>query len=311
MLTPIVRLLDYIFVLRPIILIPAWSFFLLGIARSPAFVRTPATDATLAALTAILISGYLLNQVFDRESDEANNKCPHLSLGIFTPRTLVVMALVFFVMASLASQRVGGASRLLLIGAVALSLTYSLPPVRLCTRPILDMLANAVGYGGGAFLLGFLAGNGSFGTGVAIGWPYVLLVAATFMFTTILDVDGDRVANKLSTTVWMGVFRSYVFAGVLHVAALVWAVMIGDLMMTIVCGASLPFTGYAVWRRSDGASKLAVQGNTLVVTLAAVVVFPWYAAVIVPLIVASRFYYKRRFGLDYPGPAKSAEPTAQ
>ena len=309
MFNPVIRFLDYIFVLRPIILIPAWSFFLLGTDSVPSPVFTTTSRMTLLALTMILISGYLLNQIFDRESDEKNNKCPHLSHGIIHLRTLVILAVVFFVGASFASQTVSGTTRWLLIGAIALGLVYSLPPLRLCSRPFLDMLANAIGYGGGAFMLGCITAGGTFKGALGLTWPYVILVASTFLYTTILDLEGDRAARKISTTVLIGVRASYLLAGALHVTAIVWAAVTGNLQATIVAGAALPFAVFAMWRRTNNASKVAVQGISLVVTIAAVVVWPAYALLVVPLIVVSRFYYKRRFGITYPGPRRDTRET--
>jgi len=303
----VIRFFDYIFVLRPTILIPAWSFFLLGAAGAGITPRPSAMSASLAALTMILISGYLLNQVFDRESDEKNNKCPHLSHNIFHARTLVVLALVFFIGASLTAQLVAGPARALLIGALALALIYSLPPIRLCSRPFLDLLANAVGYGAGAFTIGYLSVGGTLGAAVVAAVPYTILVGSTFLYTTILDREGDRAAGKISTTVLIGVRASYAGAVVLHVAAVVCTVVMSQPVAMIVAGASLPFALYALWRQTDGASKLAVQGNTLVVTIAAAVSSPLYLLVVVPLLLASRYYYRRRFGITYPGPGGDGE----
>ena len=71
------RLCDYIFVLRPLILVPAWSFFLVGAAQGGdrAFLNTALPSSTvLPTLTAILIVAYLINQIFDKDSDAKNNK---------------------------------------------------------------------------------------------------------------------------------------------------------------------------------------------------------------------------------------------
>jgi 4-hydroxybenzoate polyprenyltransferase len=260
------------------------------------------SPVTLLCLTAVLITAYLLNQIFDRESDERNNKCFYLSRGIFRVRTLVFMSLFFFLAASYAYHRTGEPQRIPLFLALALALLYSLPPVRLCSRPFLDMIANAVGYGGVAFVLGFRALNSSGTDAVWLCVPYVLLVAATFLHTTILDIDGDRAASKISTSVLIGVDGSIVLAAVIHATAFILAILTGRPMAIIVTGGSLPFTVYSIFKRTGRVSAFLIQANTLIVTVAAAVLWPVYLGALVPLILLSRFYHKKRFGIPYPGP---------
>jgi 4-hydroxybenzoate polyprenyltransferase len=301
-------------VLRPIILIPAWSFYLLGTSaeRTRIFGSPFALPSLLpfVCLTAILVTAYLLNQVFDKESDEKNNKCPFLAQGIFRTRTLVLMAIVFFLAASNVFHRIDAAGRPPLLLALILSLIYSLPPIRLCSRPFLDLLANAVGYGGVAFVIGFNSAGGSMADGAWLAAPYMLLVASTFLHTTILDEEGDRAANKISTTVLIGVDRSVVFAAGLHVLAVAAAILTASPVAVVVTVLSLPVTGVSIVKRSARTSSFVIQANTLIVTVAAVVAWPSYLALIVPLIVLSRYYHGKRFGITYPGPGPGSEKTA-
>lgn len=297
--------------MRPVILIPAWSFFLLGAARSGGagvFASGVPSPAALLSLTAILITAYLLNQIFDRESDEKNNKCLFLARGIVGVRAVVVLAVAAFMLASLAYHRTDPIQRLPLVAAVALAFAYSLPPLRLCARPFLDLAANAVGYGGIAFILGFGAFDDSRAGALAASLPYVLLVASTFLHTTILDVEGDRAALKKSTTVLIGVPASRIAAAALHAAAFALSLWTADAAAAVVTGVSLPVALYPLRRTRAAASSFVIQANTLVVTLAATLYWPAYLAVVVPLIALSRFYHRRRFGITYPGPA--ARPSA-
>jgi 1,4-dihydroxy-2-naphthoate octaprenyltransferase len=189
-----------------------------------------------------------------------------------------------------------------MILALVLALLYSLPPIRLCSRPFLDMLANAVGYGGIAFVLGF-GGDGTHPwNAVWLSTPYVLLVAATFLHTTILDVKGDSAAGKISTSVVIGKDASLVLAAVIHAGAFVLALLTGRPLAMIVTGVSLPITVYSLYRRSAGVSSFVIQANTFIVTAAAVVLWPVYIGVVLPLILLSRFYHRKRFGISYPGP---------
>jgi len=305
----LLKICDFVFVLRPLILIPAWSFYLVGAAKArgqtfAAYAELPAPIVVLC-LTSILVSAYLLNQIFDKESDEKNDKLFYLSRGIFRTRTLLAMAVVFFVIASLSFQEVAERYRLPLIGALALSLLYSLPPVRLCARPFLDMAANAFGYGGIAFIIGFLVYDYSSADALVGAIPYILLVASTFIHTTILDIVGDRAAGKISTAVFVGERPANAMALILHVAGTVAALIITDWIAVIITAATLPATIYALRAHTKRASSLQIQITTLAVTLAAIIFWPAYALVVAPLLIVSRFYYAKRFGITYPGPQKN------
>ncbi len=289
------------------ILIPAWSFYLLGAAQAagtePLNGGIP-SPVTVACLTAILVAAYLLNQIFDRESDEKNNKCLFLARGIVTARALVFLAVAAFVCASYGYHHVADLQRAPLIAALALAFAYSLPPLRLCARPFFDLLANAAGYGGIAFVLGFGVFDPSRAAAVRASLPFVFLVAATFLHTTILDVDGDRATGKKSTTVLTGAQVSRTAAVVLHAFAFVLALWAHSVTASVVTGVSFPIALYPLRRNQTADSSLVVQANTLIVSVAAAVFWPAYLAVLVPLVALSRFYHRRRFGISYPGPTK-------
>jgi chlorophyll synthase len=309
----ILRICDFIFVLRPVILIPAWSFYLLGAAEG-AGANTPTwqirSPVALLCLTAILVTAYVLNQIFDRESDEKNGKCLFLASGIVTVRVLVFLALAAFLVASWAYHHVDAFLKAPFITALVLAFAYSLPPLRLCARPFLDLAANAVGYGGIAFVLGFGASSPVLSDAARAAAPYVLLVAATFLHTTILDVDGDRATGKKSTTVLIGTGASRVAAVVLHASAFVVALWLRSATAAIVTGVSLPVTLLPMWRREKPSSSVVVvQANTLVVAACAAFFWPAFLAVTAPLVALSRFYHRRRFGITYPGPARRASAS--
>lgn len=305
----LLRLLDYVFVTRPLILIPAWSFYLMGAAEGakarPSWRAIPSPTAFLT-LTLILITAYLLNQIFDRESDALNNKCHFLPRGIFQVRTLTIMAVAAFVAASIGFQRVDAVQRWPLFAALFLSLVYSLPPLRLCARPFTDMVVNAIGYGGLAFVLGFTSFSSELGAGIGLSVPYVLLVAATFLHTTILDIAGDRATGKISTAVLIGEHRSAALAVALHGLGVGVALVSHNYYALVITAGSLPVTLYASRAARRDASSLHVQVMTLVVTLGAIARSPGYAMIVGPLILLSRYYHRRRFGVTYPGPSSSA-----
>lgn len=312
----LLRIGDFVFVTRPLILIPVWSFFLMGLRwgrRDPSWPVDP--DAAVwgfVCLSAIMVTAYLINQVFDQESDRRNNKGHYLTSGVLGVRTVILMALLAFAGASLSFQNTAGAQRAPLVASLVLALVYSLPPIRLCARPIVDLVANAVGYGGLAFLVGAFAAGAAPGPALAQSLPWVLLVGATFLHTTILDVDGDRAAGKVTTSVFIGERASALWALALAFASLALALGVslwryGDVLPALAVAASLPafVTAARAWYRGGqrrmALSSATVQYATLVVAVAAAFVEIRYLVLVVPIVIAARYYYRARFGVVYPG----------
>lgn len=303
------------------ILVPAWSIYALGAHSAPDVVlATVLAESGFWCLTAILACAYVLNQVFDRESDALNDKGHYLTRGVFGMRAMVFIALACFTGASLLFQRVVPGQRLPLVLAFLLATTYSLPPLRLCARPYFDLAANALGYGGIAFVIGATGHAAHFTDAWRDGVPWVFLVGATFLHTTILDVDGDAAAGKRTTTVAAGVRASawvaVLFAlGALGDAAFSFIQRGTSGFPVLVTAAGLCFfaAGAIMIERAlrggpasragarARASSLAVQGVTALVALTAVLRDPLLLLLLLPLIIAARAYYRARFGLSYPG----------
>ena len=312
------------FVLRPLIMVPAWSFYALGVHIPPVPSEVELSSVIVQpgfwCLTALLASAYVVNQIFDQESDRLNGKGLFLTHGVFRTRAMIAIALVCFLGASYLFQKVSGAQRIPLVAAMLLALAYSLPPLRLCARPGFDLVANAIGYGGLAFAAGAGAVSDYPLQAFIDAYPWMMLVGAVFLHTTILDIDGDAAAGKRTTSVAIGVVRSATLATVLAAGA--FAVILyryleknGPWTAAIVAGASLAIVAIAnvaivraekrdASRRTTSrarASSRTVQAITALIALWLCMRDPMLLVVIVPLAIAARFYYRARFYVRYPG----------
>ncbi len=323
------RLGDYVFVTRPLILVPAWSFYLLGSGTAQRdgrwLARPDAFYWGLGCLTAILVTAYLINLVFDQRADRMNDKGHFITRGLFSVRAVVVLAMAFFIAASVAFRHTVPPQRIPLAGALVLALVYSLPPLRLVGRPGFDLAANALGYGGIAFVAGHAAFPGALTPSDA--WsaaaPYMFLVGATFLHTTILDVEGDRAADKKTFTVRFGIPASARLAVILAIGGAAWLARVSDAETRDPLSPALLLAGMVTFfiahvrirrasarpgpeaARTIGAtSAVVVQGMTALIAVAAALVEPWFLAGIAALAVAARLYYRARFGISYPGPVR-------
>jgi 4-hydroxybenzoate polyprenyltransferase len=272
-------------------------------------------------LSGVLAAAYVLNQIFDLESDRLNGKGLFLTRRVFGTRTMLLIALVCFAGASLLFHNARVVQRVPLVAALLLSLIYSLPPLRLCARPWWDLAANAIGYGGLAFIIGGGAISNDIIPMVLGAVPWVLLVAATFLHTTILDVEGDAAAGKHTTTVVFGERRSALLSLGFGSAAFLLAVapwLRGgrmDWLPVVVTGGSLIAFAAAYYRSSlarslsvaeryavrSRTSSYAVQAPTALVALAAAWKDPTFLVLLLPLIAFAHVYNHTRFGVSYPG----------
>jgi chlorophyll synthase len=284
-----VRFLDAFFALRPLVLVPAWSFFLLGC-------RADFPALRFLALSLVLSGSYLVNQVVDFESDRLNGKGFFLQRGIFTGRAFAMLGTVLIAtglgLALARRDAVGWTA-----AAAFLGLAYSLPPVRLVARPGFDLAANAIGYGGIALVLG--AGSWS-AAGAARVLACGLAVACVFLHTTLLDLEGDRRTGKRTSGVVLGVETSRRLAVLAGVASCAAAARAGTTAVALAA-ALTAFLALLAWTRPFVVtSRTTVVGATAVFALVAAARFPWFLLALAVLVAATRLYYRRRFGLRYP-----------
>ena len=274
----------------------------------------------------------MLNQIFDVESDRLNGKGLFLTRRVFRPRTMLLIALICFAGASLLYHNTRSIQHIPLIAALLLSLIYSLPPLRLCARPWWDLAANAIGYGGLAFVIGGGAVSNDVMPLILGAVPWVLLVAGTFLHTTILDVEGDAAARKHTTTVIIGERRSALLSLLFGTAAFMLAAapwLRGgriDLPAVLVTGGALLAFTVAYYRLSRArelpvaeryairarTSSYAVQVPTALVAVAAAWKDPVFLVLLLPLVAFAYVYNHVRFRASYPGwpapPSANATP---
>ena len=305
----VIRLLDYVFILRPTLFFPVWIVFGAGYItfQPPTGEMTPGESESGAGiwivgtlLTLLMGSAYILNQIIDIPIDRENNKLFLIADGH------VPLRHAYIAMSGTALFALSGAFLLeptlgWLFVAIYLitGILYSVPPFVWKDRPLAGLLANFFG----AVLI-YTCGARAAGTSGAdpllLAVPCALAVASVYLLTTIQDRKGDAVHRKMTFAVKFGIRNTVAVAALLELLALSLAWLLQDAIMFYPALLSAPLFLLAAWNNDKRAVVRAIKFPILL--LALMVSLFW-----MPLLLLlgltyflAKGYYYARFGLKYP-----------
>lgn len=298
---------DYIFLLRPIILIPVWTFFLLGACHASGGRRILIPSSTLLygilSFTALMGAVYIINQITDRESDLANDKLFLISRSIIPVGAAWAEAAALVAVSFALGTLLPGRFLLILAVSLLLGLLYSIEPVRLKKRAALDVAANAVGSGILNTAAGWVAAGAPMDRWTLL-LPYPLAVASVHVASALADIEGDRAAGLRTSGVLLGRRKGLILSASLMTAASAAAVISGNRPALYASLLSLPAFfaagSPAQGLKGNGGVLLPAKAATVAFSVAAAFYFPLYLPLLAVVVIMARLYYGRRFGLSYP-----------
>ncbi len=305
--------IDYLFLLRPTILLPVWAFLLIGFHRAtisglsdlrPIWNLSPPLIWGLWVYSLLLGAIYVVNQIYDVETDRQNRKLFLLSEGYISLRSAWIYTAVLLLV-SYASLRLvfphHGILRMLWLFSLALGLLYNIPPLKFKGRPGLDLFSNALGYGGLNVLFGmFLRDSPPLGTALLQTLPYVFAVGAVFLLTTIPDIPGDRLAGDRTTGVVLGEHRTATLALIWLLLAFGFALLLSDPLVFFPSLLSLPLYFHTARVPTAENAKFAYRLSAGLFALTLAWKIPFYFVLGLLTFLALKLYYRWRFHLDYP-----------
>jgi 1,4-dihydroxy-2-naphthoate octaprenyltransferase len=176
---------------------------------------------------------------------------------------------------------------------------YNVAPFAWKGRPWLGLISNALGA-----LLIFTAGWWS----QKIEWqlpaqhalPYMFAVAAVYLYTTLLDLDGDAESNKLTFGVRYGFSATTIVGCMLELGALLSAWWLKDFVIFFPALIAAPFFTRAAIKQNLSEVSRAIKLPILFLALAICLKIWQYFLLIAVVFYFSKWYYRRRFGLNYP-----------
>ena len=301
------NVLDYLMLLRPTLMGPVWIFLFLGylFGSGEGFLRftlrLPAKFWwTFFSYSLLMGVVYILNQITDRESDRRNRKLFLIADGIIPLWAAFLYAGVLTVISLGIAWRLGPTLFLLYLLSLLMGALYSVRPFLFKGRPFLDLLSNALGYGLVNFLVGYATAAPLGAEAFKHALPYVLAVGGVFLNTTIPDIPGDQAAGEITTGVKLGPRKTAWLAFLFLLGALIASAWAWDSFCALGSALALPPFGLAALKGGEFFIKLSYRLAGAFFALIVGLRFPPFFFLGLATLLLMRFYYKTRFGLDYP-----------
>jgi 4-hydroxybenzoate polyprenyltransferase len=307
------KLLDHIFFLRPMLILPVWTIAILGVRAAD--VREMASPVSVADIQAVLpdvllmllLTGllygaiYIYNQIHDIESDRQNKKLFFLTDRIISFNSAYVLVTVLNAVSVIGAFLVNITLGVLFLIVAVLGILYSHPKVNYKGRAGKALWSNMFGCGMVPFLIGWAFFEGSISMEAVLkSLPYMLAVGAIYFNTTLPDREGDKKVGKKTYGVIWTVQHCQASALARLAFAILFAFMAGDYAVLIAAGLSsiLFIKAYSSQQISD--SVAATQAAILLLMIMACIYFPIFVIIASGSLLATRAYYKWRFDLAYP-----------
>lgn len=283
------------------LLLPVWSVYLVThriINGDNEF--SPGDGLVLVGVSLIVIGAYFINQIYDFESDRLNRKLGFLQRDLIKKSEMMAAYIVTSIIPLIAGFILDIKIGLVMLIMILIGYVYSASPLRLKDRPLAGLIANAAAYG---VLIpmsvpGFMDYFNI--SRIYIVICFFMMVAAGYMLTIIPDREGDRKAGKLTLATQSSDKPIIFFAMVFLLAASYSSFVLDNIHLIIICIISIALFLVALVIGRSGFILFACKFPILLLSLLAGYYFPTYLVFLLVLLILTRLYYHKRFGIEYP-----------
>jgi len=298
-------------VLRPTLFFPVWTVFLAGYHANTLFdpknsiagsglieTRNPIFSAVL--LTLLMGAVFIFNQVADIQSDKTNQKLFFLANGIIKKNITILEAALLTIFSVGAAFLLDNKLGLIFLTVLIFTgIIYNFTPFVWKDKPILGIVVNFCG-GWSVAACGWIAAGTSSWKFIIYAIPYAVGLVAVYLLTTLPDIDGDKATGKITFGVKYGRKAStYLAVGFEFVAVLI-SYLLKDYMLFLPALVSFPlFLIAAVSQEMDDVFR-TIKFTVLFASLAVCLKYPLYFVIILVTFYFSKWYYRKRFDLEYP-----------
>jgi chlorophyll synthase len=188
-------------------------YYMAWILASRIFFPSPSDPIFVDFIVGLIAIGPMLggatlvfNDYWDREIDISSKRKSNFPLPqlMVEPKTVLHASLFLMVIAVLLSLTVSLLFTLIILICLALSISYSAPPIRLKTKPGLDVITNAVGSGVLCSVAGWIVISPLIEYPIFWGILSFFGVSAIYIPTVLADYDSDKKHNVNTIAVKFG-----------------------------------------------------------------------------------------------------------
>jgi 4-hydroxybenzoate polyprenyltransferase len=299
------KIIDIIFLSRPVLLIPVFVFITLGYLDDGHFSIRLALDPRLLYhlifYSFIMFFVHLTNNINDAEVDRENSGPGHIDLSTISLKSLYMSAL-FFAFAGMTGAVLSGDVWIIAIYAstLVLGFLYNFRPFYFTGRPFLDFLSCAIEYGIFCYLIGKRLNPDPNPNLISLLAYFTIMVAGTIASTT-TDVKGDKKGGKITTAVYLGVKKALVLGTIFLVMALFFGIIRFNPVIVISSGLSIVVFLYAILfnqKKSILACTYQIGGGVLIIL--AHIFYPVLFVITLFLLGITMVYFKLRHNAIYP-----------
>ncbi len=310
-----IKLLDYFFLMRPVLFLPGWITLIAGycIARGDNTLlqdviqgRWQIESGTgmlflgLGLFSAAMGGSFIFNQIYDVDSDRKNNKLFLLGDGIISLSAGKLWGILLIFISLVGAVYIH--PRFIVIIAIFNLITaymYNAWPFHLKSRPIGGLLAN-MAMGLLAFWAGWALVQPINKTAFLFAVPYLLFNTGLYLFTTLPDVNGDATTGKITFPVRFGVQPTIWWGVVLIIMSGVAAIALREEILQLILVLILPSVVKLGRNMSIQWAIILLKRSILIFAIVISAKFPWLFGIGGALYVISRYYYRIRFNMEYP-----------
>jgi len=286
----LIRILDYFFLLRPTLFFTGITIYLLAV-----FPAVPAVQYVLAIVVFQAVI-YLYNQLYDIETDKLNNKLFFLADNIIGYHSALLFYRILLVMLFILLSFTNGYFFITIsVAVVLLNYCYSHPRLNWKGKPYLSSISAFLG-GSLGYLSGYFTVQQDFNLVLLLSMlPSGLAVLTAANLGMLLDYEGDRKSGKNTSAVHWSQQKFRVWILIVTISGLIVSLYQSELFFLISFMLTLLLQIFMT-QKVDWQLKLPI----LVLSLGVCWLYPSYAIVIGTYFLLAKWYYKKRFSLNYP-----------
>lgn len=295
------KALDFIFAARPMLHLPVWSIYLISLHYFYPEKSPDRYDLLILLFLNFNFAGaYFINQIHDYSSDMINKKLGFLQKGYISKREMAVGYIVVSVIAAAGSFLIDPVAGAVQVFIFILGYIYSAPPFRLKDRPFWGLISNSIAYGLSIPLC--VPGNIDLWGEKTVYFPvyFFLAVSAGYLLTIIPDREGDIKTGKITAAALLPVFYVMMIAMLLLYLSLMVSIRLDYFYLMIISAISIVLFLIAMIYRKEGLILFACKTPILLMSFLAGYYYPIYLAFLLAVLIVTRLYYRKRFGMIYP-----------